>query len=73
MTEMIDCCPYCDSARFSVRGSGIETNATRSDADYYCRDCQADFDDPDTREGKRQPPRQGPAADLLAADPEEVP
>jgi len=72
-TAELDCCPECGSARFSFRADSPKDHDRRSDARFFCRDCRADFDEPATKPGVSQQPRRGTAADLLAADPEEVP
>jgi len=72
MADEIDCCPECGTGRFNVRGSDIRDDYGRARTRYYCRDCGADFDEPATKPGVSQQPRRGTAADLFAADPEEV-
>jgi len=68
----IECCPECKSGRFCVRGSAMGDNPLRSDKQYYCKECRHDFDEPATKQGQKQVPRRGLAADLMRADPEEV-
>jgi len=68
-------CPECASAAIHTRSQGMAA-AWPAGRGYYCRDCGARFDEPATRERHQRnaegTPRNGLAAELAAADPEEV-
>jgi tRNA(Ile2) C34 agmatinyltransferase TiaS len=64
MSETVDACPECDgtSGLFSLSAGG-----------FGCRECGARFDEPETRAPRGNTnTRHGLAADLAAADPDEV-
>ena len=64
MSETVDACPECDTTAglFSLVAGG-----------WGCRECGARFDEPRTRPARNTADtRQGLAAELAAADPDEV-
>jgi hypothetical protein len=64
MTETVDACPECDTTAgiFSLVSGG-----------YGCRECQARFDEPETRPPRNATgPRRGLAKRLAETDADEV-
>lgn len=72
MTEMINCCPECDSSEIVPLTGGL--NKPTPEHDWRCEDCGHECIDPARREAVRDGtcvPRHGPAETLAKAEPPE--
>lgn len=81
MSETVNVCPECDHSHISVRQPQKPDGNYVSKGKWFCQECTAYFDDPDTRPPKGTPGNlttgTGPAPGTLAykllhADPDEV-
>lgn len=70
--DTITACPECDSPGIEPRQPAKFPSTATSDAAWRCKHCTALFDEPVERPRRATSGLQGLAADLAAADPEEV-
>jgi transposase-like protein len=67
--DTLDACPACDSARIRINATKREKARAPT---YRCKDCNATFDDPTTRERQGGARLSGLAKALAEADPDAV-
>lgn len=73
MSERVTACPECDSTRIRKNVGESVVGRVGSGHDWYCGACGALFDDAVEREKHCDGgPTRGLAADLAAAEPDEV-
>jgi len=73
MSERVTACPECDSTHLRSNVGESVAGRVGSGHEWSCSACGALFDDPVERDKHRDGgPTRGLAADLAAADPEEV-
>jgi len=65
-------CPECDDAGLQVRSGAVDGDDASHDAPYHCTVCHQGVRDPVHRERRSHASLSGLAAELLAADAEEV-
>lgn len=64
-------CPACGGGRVRHKPGGL--NSPREDSEWWCRDCDIYFADPERSGDEAQAPRSGLARALYDADPDVVP
>jgi hypothetical protein len=65
-------CPTCDTTRFHVNTPDAIVGAGSCGRRYWCWECEDGFDEYEVRPRKGHSGLSGLAADLAAADPDEV-
>ncbi|WP_251342405.1 hypothetical protein [Haloplanus halophilus] len=72
MSDLITVCPACDSPAIKPRTPAKFDSPDHQASEWYCNDCQHQFDEPVRRERRGGGGRNGLAGKLVDADPDDL-